>query len=113
MTSFVLMLSPRGLKLAYFYRYLLASGLLSVLTGIIFMFAGELLVWVSSAGVDLIVSLSAYVLVHMIALARHKTTEINAPDNQLLEGCQKEAREAPKGLWEDDDPMPPREWRRR
>ena len=36
-----------------------------------------------------------------------------APDNQLLEDCQKEAREAPKGLWEDDDPMPPWEWRRR
>jgi endonuclease YncB( thermonuclease family) len=36
-----------------------------------------------------------------------------APDNQLLEKCQKEAREAPKGLWEDDDPMPPWEWRRR
>ena len=36
-----------------------------------------------------------------------------APDNQLLEGCQKEAREAPKGLWEDEDPMPPWEWRRR
>ena len=36
-----------------------------------------------------------------------------APDNQLLEGCQREAREAPKGLWEDDDPMPPWEWRRR
>ena len=36
-----------------------------------------------------------------------------APDNQLLENCQKEAREAPKGLWEDEDPMPPWEWRRR
>ena len=36
-----------------------------------------------------------------------------APDNQLLAGCQKEAREAPKGLWEDEDPMPPWEWRRR
>ena len=36
-----------------------------------------------------------------------------APENQLLEDCQKEAREAPKGLWEDDDPMPPWEWRRR
>ena len=36
-----------------------------------------------------------------------------APDNQLLEGCQKEAREVPKGLWEDADPMPPWEWRRR
>ena len=36
-----------------------------------------------------------------------------APDNQSLEDCQKEAREAPKGLWEDDAPMPPWEWRRR
>ena len=36
-----------------------------------------------------------------------------APDNQLLEKCQKEAREAPKGLWEDKDPIPPWEWRRR
>ena len=36
-----------------------------------------------------------------------------APDNKLLEGCQKEAQEAPKGLWEDKDPMPPWEWRRR
>ena len=36
-----------------------------------------------------------------------------APDNQLLKKCQKEAREAPKGLWEDEDPMPPWKWRRR
>ena len=36
-----------------------------------------------------------------------------ALDNQLLEKCQTEAREAPKGLWVDDDPMPPRKWRRR
>ena len=36
-----------------------------------------------------------------------------APDNKLLAGCQKEAREAPKGLWEDDDSVPPWEWRRR
>ena len=36
-----------------------------------------------------------------------------APDSKVLEGCQKEAREAPNGLWEDDDPMPPWEWRRR
>ena len=35
-----------------------------------------------------------------------------APDNQLLENCQKEASEAPKGLWVDEDPMPPWEWRR-
>ena len=36
-----------------------------------------------------------------------------APENQLLEGCEKEAREAPKGLWEDDNPVPPWEWRGR
>ena len=36
-----------------------------------------------------------------------------APDSKLLEGCQEEAQQAPKGLWADDDPMPPREWRRR
>ena len=36
-----------------------------------------------------------------------------APGDELLEGCQDEAREAPKGLWEDGDPMPPWEWRRR
>ena len=36
-----------------------------------------------------------------------------APDNLLIEGCQKEAREASKGLWEDDDSVPPWEWRRR
>ena len=36
-----------------------------------------------------------------------------APDNKLLEGCQKEAQEAPKGLWEDEDPIPPWEWRSR
>ena len=36
-----------------------------------------------------------------------------APDSKLLEGCQEEAQQAPKGLWADDDPMPPWEWRRR
>ena len=36
-----------------------------------------------------------------------------APDDELLEGCQEEAREAPEGLWEDENPMPPWEWRRR
>ena len=36
-----------------------------------------------------------------------------APDNELLETCHKEAQEAPKGLWEDEDPMPPWKWRRR
>ena len=36
-----------------------------------------------------------------------------APDSQLLEDCQEDAQSAPKGLWEDKDPMPPWEWRRR
>ena len=36
-----------------------------------------------------------------------------ALDSKLLEGCQEEAQQAPKGLWADDDPMPPWEWRRK
>jgi endonuclease YncB( thermonuclease family) len=36
-----------------------------------------------------------------------------APDSRWLEECQEEAQQAPKGLWVDDDPMPPWEWRRR
>ena len=36
-----------------------------------------------------------------------------APDSQILNDCQIEAQQAPKGLWEDKDPMPPWEWRRR
>ena len=36
-----------------------------------------------------------------------------APDSQMLNDCQIEARQAPHGLWEDKDPMPPWEWRRR
>ena len=36
-----------------------------------------------------------------------------APDDKLLENCQKEAREAPKGLWLDDDVMAPWEWRKK
>ena len=36
-----------------------------------------------------------------------------APDSQILNNCQIEARQAPKGLWEDEDPMPPWEWRRK
>ena len=36
-----------------------------------------------------------------------------ASDSELLEDCQEEAQKAPKGLWEDEDPMPPWEWRRR
>ena len=35
-----------------------------------------------------------------------------APDSQTLSDCQVEAKQAPKGLWEDEDPMPPWEWRR-
>lgn len=34
-----------------------------------------------------------------------------APDSQTLNDCQVEAQQAPKGLWEDDDPIPPWEWR--
>ena len=36
-----------------------------------------------------------------------------APDSEVLEDCQVEAQQAPKGLWEDEDSMPPWEWRRR
>ncbi len=36
-----------------------------------------------------------------------------AQDDKLLENCQKEAREAPKGLWTEDDAIAPWEWRRR
>ena len=36
-----------------------------------------------------------------------------APDSQMLDECQVEAQQAPKGLWGDEDPMPPWEWRRR
>ena len=36
-----------------------------------------------------------------------------APDSQILNTCQIEAQQAPKGLWEDEDRMPPWEWRRR
>ena len=36
-----------------------------------------------------------------------------ARDSELLEGCQEEAQDAPKGLWDSDEPMPPWEWRRR
>ena len=36
-----------------------------------------------------------------------------APDSQVLDGCQVEAQLTPKGLWEDEDPMPPWKWRRK
>lgn len=36
-----------------------------------------------------------------------------APDDKLLENCQKEAREGPKGLWTEDDATAPWEWRRK
>ena len=36
-----------------------------------------------------------------------------APDSQILDDCQIEAQQAPKGLWEDEDPMAPWEWRRK
>ena len=36
-----------------------------------------------------------------------------APDSQALSNCQVEAQQAPEGLWEDEDPMPPWKWRRK
>ena len=35
------------------------------------------------------------------------------PDSQVLNDCQVEAQQASKGIWEEEDPMPPWEWRRR
>jgi micrococcal nuclease len=36
-----------------------------------------------------------------------------APGNTVLEGLEKEAREARKGLWADPQSVPPWEWRKR
>jgi len=36
-----------------------------------------------------------------------------APGDTVLEGLEKEAREARKGLWADPKPIPPWEWRKR
>ena len=36
-----------------------------------------------------------------------------APGDTVLEGLEKEAREAKRGLWDDPHPMPPWEWRKR
>jgi endonuclease YncB( thermonuclease family) len=36
-----------------------------------------------------------------------------APGDTVLEGLEKDAREARKGLWTDPHPVPPWEWRKR
>jgi micrococcal nuclease len=36
-----------------------------------------------------------------------------APGDVVLEGMEKEAQEAKKGLWADPYPLPPWEWRKR
>ena len=36
-----------------------------------------------------------------------------APDSKALKDCQEEAESAPTGLWEDESPLPPWEWRRK
>jgi len=35
-----------------------------------------------------------------------------APGDMMLEGLEKEVREARIGLWQDPEPTPPWEWRR-
>ncbi len=36
-----------------------------------------------------------------------------APDSHILADCQLEAKQAQKGLWQDEDPTPPWVWRRK
>ena len=36
-----------------------------------------------------------------------------ARNNRAMASCQREAKDAGLGLWEDEDPMPPWEWSRK
>ena len=49
----------------------------------------------------------------MVCAGYARWYERYAPDGQILDDCQIKARQAPKGLWEDEDPRPPWEWGRR
>ena len=49
----------------------------------------------------------------MVCAGYARWYERYAPDGQILDDCQIKARQAPKGLWQDEDPRPPWEWGRR